>query len=76
LGGIQLETGLSLNKAMDAALANPSHVFHFTKQDAIGNIPFISSARVCAAVGSGLSVRMRDRTGDYVIEPTGEIIGR
>jgi hypothetical protein len=76
LGGIRRETGVSPDEAIDAALANRFHVFHFTKQDAIGNIPFISSPRVCAAVGNGLSVRMRDRSGDFVIESTGEIIDR
>jgi len=77
LGAIQREMGVSKDKAMDVALANSTHEFHFSKQDAIDNIPFIKApSGVCTAVEHDLSVVMRDRTGDFLIVETGEVIER
>lgn len=77
LGAIQREMGVSKDKAIDVALANATHEFHFSKQDAIDNIPFITTpSGVCTAVEHDLSVVMRHRTGDFLIVETGEVIGR
>lgn len=106
LGAIHIEHGLAFNSegstnARSMALANTSHVFHFSKPEALANIPMnysphdmeearrliqplndqqlherfsargdlqawdtaTKSARACALVERGLSVRMEDRSG-------------
>jgi hypothetical protein len=77
LGAIQRETGITSEKELeDVALANTTRVFHFKKQDAIDNIfPFIRFPRMCTAVRQGFPVIMRDMSGDFVIESTGEVLG-
>jgi hypothetical protein len=69
VGAIQREMGASVNGARDIALANLSHTFHFTKQDAIDSIPIIPVQNDwCDAVRRGQSVRIQDRTGRFMIE--------
>ena len=75
VGALLRENGLvndakSIEKATEIALANPSRVFHFSKQDAIDNIPFfIKDAErfrswhrdACILVKQGKSVYLGDR---------------
>jgi hypothetical protein len=75
LGALQRETGATTQKELEGiALANHAHLFHFKKQAALDNIPFVEFSRVCAAVRQGHSVLMRDRGGDFVDETTGEVL--
>jgi hypothetical protein len=74
LDAIGKETGAAMDKVTDIALANPTHEFHFSRPEALANIPFITAHRICAAVAEGRSVVMRDRSGDFIIEETGEVI--
>jgi hypothetical protein len=76
LGAITRETGVSVDKSINVALTNPAHEFHFSRPDALANIPFIDAPGVCAATAQGRSVVMRDRTGDFFIKETGEVIPR
>jgi hypothetical protein len=76
LGAIARETGAARDKSIDVALANSAHEFHFSRPDALANIPFIKAPGVCAAIAQGRSAVMRDRTGDFFIEETGEVIPR
>jgi hypothetical protein len=75
LGAIHFETGASSHDALDVALANRSHVFHFNTQKALDNIRFLKSHLVCDAVRRGLTVRQLDITGEFVIVGTGENLG-
>jgi hypothetical protein len=76
LGAITRETGVPVDKSADMALANPAHEFHFSRPEALANIPFIKAQGACAAVAQGRSVVMRDRSGDFFIKETGEVIPR
>jgi hypothetical protein len=83
LGAIHREYDLiydepSIDRAVQIALANPSHVFHFSKEVAIKNIPsFTKDAEVfrrrfqeaCALVRQGRSVFLGDRGGQIRIVP-------
>jgi hypothetical protein len=83
LGAIHKEYDLSydagsIEKVIQIALANPSRVFHFSKQAAIDNVPsFTKDAKVfrlryqeaCALVGEGKSVFLSDRSGQVRVDP-------
>jgi hypothetical protein len=83
LGAIRKEYDLnydagSIEKAIQIAFANPSRVFHFSKQAAIDNVPsFTKDANVfrlryqeaCALVKEGKSVFLSDRGGQVRVDP-------
>jgi hypothetical protein len=59
-------------EAKRIALTNESHVFHFTKQSALDNLPLDQDARcrqACIAIKSGQSARMGDRVGNLILGP-------
>jgi hypothetical protein len=68
IGAIRIETELNEAEAKRLALANTSHVFHFTKQKALDNLPF-RYAIACTAIEHGSSARIQDRTGQILIFP-------
>jgi hypothetical protein len=83
LGAIHKEYDLgyddpSIEKVIQIVLANPSHVFHFSKEAAIDNIPsFTKHAELfrsqyqdaCDLVRQGKSVFLRDRDGGVRVDP-------
>jgi hypothetical protein len=63
VGALRSESGLSNIEAEGLALANTSHVFHFSKQTALDHLPF-GYADACVAIRHGSSARVQDRTGE------------
>jgi hypothetical protein len=54
-------------RARQIALENTSHVFHFSKQAAIDNLPF-NFQEACDAIAHGLRARISDIGGVTLIE--------
>jgi hypothetical protein len=62
------ETKERLEEAQKIALENTSHVFHFSNQAALDNVP-LRYPQACPAIEQGMSVRIGDRTGQMIVEP-------
>jgi len=65
----------SLKRAIQIALDNPSHVFHFSKRAAIHNVPLDEIAQqqkfrdACVLVKQGRSVFLADLTAEVLVDP-------
>jgi len=61
------ENIIKTEKAQQIALENSSHVFHFSRQDALDNLP-IKYQEACDMIKRGMRVRISDITGTTLVE--------
>ena len=76
VGAIQIESNLGNQPALRAeaeriAVQNTTHVFHFSKQAALDNMPFNVGKyqEACMLVERGKAVRLGDRDGQIHADP-------
>jgi hypothetical protein len=66
-GKTRSENMVKAQKARRIAVENTSHIFHFSKQSAIDNLPF-KYQEACDAIAHGLRARISDLGGATLIE--------
>lgn len=66
---LKAERAKKLQEAADIAVANTSHIFHFSKPEALEAISR-RYPEACAAIDQGKRARIADRTGQIRTEPS------
>lgn len=66
---LKAERAKKLQEAADIAVANTSHIFHFSKPEALKSISH-RYPEACAAIDQGKRARIADRTGQIRTEPS------